>query len=112
MATMTLEAPITLDLGVLIGNRPDVRTLSGHDRGVEARALLKLDELDEDNRHVSVVVPESVVAISPSFLQGMLTRSIRKLGRAQFERHYNFQSNRYIREQLGEVVADIAGQSA
>lgn len=109
---MTVEAPVTVDLGVLTDHRADIHTLSGHDRGVEARARLELDRLDSAAASVELVVPVTVKALSPSFLQGMLTRSIRQLGRDRFRNHYVFVTSKDIRDQVDDIVALVASRPA
>lgn len=77
-----------IDLEVL--TRGEVSSLSGHDRGLAARQLFKLDELDGLDETVDVVAPSSLDAITPSFVQGMFARSAHTLGKDRLFAHFNF----------------------
>lgn len=69
----------------------EVRTLSGQDRGVEARALFDLDKLDLEVTPVTVRMPKDVEAVTPSFVQGMFSKSIKLFKhRDAFLSHYQF----------------------
>lgn len=68
-----------------------VKNLSGKERGVAARDELHIDELDTSPDLVEVVVPEYVDTISPSFFQGLFSKSIHSLkGREGFLAKYRF----------------------
>lgn len=72
----------------------EVRNLSGQERGVEARAMFNLDELDSSNDEVKVIVPDDLDAIASSFFQGMFASSVRNLGGGEsFLRHYRFNAS-------------------
>ncbi len=74
------------------------RNLSGKERGVAARQKLGLDDIDEIPGEISVVVPDYVDTISPSFFQGLFSQSIRALnGKDHFLEKYHFVANESIR---------------
>lgn len=73
---------IRIDLQKLTKN--SVRSLSGHDRGSEARSFFKLDDLETSNTELTVVAPDGLDTITPSFVQGMFGRSVQKLGKDAF----------------------------
>jgi predicted subunit of tRNA(5-methylaminomethyl-2-thiouridylate) methyltransferase len=66
-----------IDLGRL--TRGEVRMLTGHPRGLAAREFFELDTLFNSGV-VSIVAPDEIDTITPSFLQGFLARSIDQLG--------------------------------
>jgi len=68
----------------------EVSSLSGHPRGLAARGFFELDTLDKIEEAVIVTAPESLVAITPSFVQGMFARSVHALGEDVFFSHYKF----------------------
>ena len=73
------------------------KNLSGKERGIAAREKLELDILDERPGEVSVLVPDYVDTISPSFFQGLFSQSIRTLnGKDPFLRKYRFVANESI----------------
>lgn len=112
MTLMTNEATKTVDLGALTAHRVDVHTLSGQDRGAAAREKFALDRLDNEGTAVEVVIPSPIRALSPSFLQGMLTKSIRTLGRDGFHSQYRFVTTRQaIIDQVDDVVNRVLGRA-
>lgn len=69
----------------------EVRSLSGHDRGLAARTRFNLDTLDSNADPIPVVAPTNLDAMTPSFVQGLFAASIHGLGPERFFSHYNFQ---------------------
>lgn len=67
-----------IDLGELTHGRSIL--LSGHERGVSARALYNLDSLESDDAVVSIVAPENLDAITTSFVQGMFGDTMQRYG--------------------------------
>jgi hypothetical protein len=89
-----------INLAVLT-NDGQVHNLAGHDRGTNARAKFELDKLDESAERVTVVVPEDIYLLSPSFIQGMFARSVQKLGgREAFLNHYGFDATSLVMTQI------------
>jgi hypothetical protein len=89
---MQTMSSVTIDLSRLAGGGR-VRNLSGKERGIAAREELSLDELDRQPLDVEVVVPDFIDTISPSFFQGLFSKSIRQLaGREHFLEKYHFQA--------------------
>lgn len=85
-----------IDLAKFTGERR-VRNLSGKERGVAARVDLRLDEIDRGPDEVTVIVPDFLDTISPSFFQGLFSESIRTLkGRDAFLRKYRFKASEGI----------------
>ncbi len=56
------------------------KNLSGKDRGLQARAGFRMDELDQGAGTVTVIVPDCVYAVSTSFFYGMFGASYNALG--------------------------------
>jgi hypothetical protein len=79
---------VTVDLARL--TKDEVSMLTGHERGVQARALFSLDSLEAQDDVVRIVAPTSLDTITPSFVQGFLARSISELGRDQLLSKYDF----------------------
>lgn len=78
-----------------------MRNLAGHDRGIAARERFKLDDLDASEELVTVVVPEDIYLLSPSFIQGMFSESMQALGgREGFFKHYDFDASSLVVEQI------------
>lgn len=81
-----------------IAGQGRTRNLSGKERGVAARAQLRLEEFDSSPEEISILVPEYVDTISPSFFQGLFSQSIHALnGRDAFLSKYHFVANDSIK---------------
>lgn len=67
----------------------EVRMLTGHARGVHARDLFHLDELDALTDVVSIIAPIGLDTVTPSFVQGLLAKSLQTLGPDRFKHKYD-----------------------
>jgi hypothetical protein len=97
-----------IDIEQLTGNGK-VHTLSGHSKGLAARKKFDLDGLDQENVSVDVVVPDHLFGLSPSFVQGLFTASVRFFGnsRERFFAHYNFQASDLAMRQINRGMDAI-----
>lgn len=77
----------TIDLGDVARG---ANVLIGHEKGQAARAALRLDVLDASDDVVTVIVPSDLRAITPSFVQGMFSASVHRLGATAFFARYRF----------------------
>lgn len=86
-----------------------VHNLSGHDRGVAARAEFGLDRFDEGSEVVEIVVPDHIYAVSPSFVQGLLSASFKRNGfdRAKFFERYSLVATDLIMRQFERGISAI-----
>ena len=87
-----------IDLSELVGQ--DGVVLAGMERGAAARTLFTLDELDATMDDVVITAPESLEAISTSFVQGFLAGSLKTLGEAQLRKKYRFELNDLLKEDI------------
>lgn len=78
----------------------EVSSLIGHDRGLAARKLFRLDILDRESAPVQVIAPSSLEALTPSFVQGMFASSVHTLGEVGFFNHYHFNLERGLLEDI------------
>lgn len=67
-----------IDLSRLTQN--EVTMLTGHPRGLSARKLFDLDNLDDSENVVTIVAPRNLDTVTPSFVQGFFAASISRLG--------------------------------
>jgi len=97
-----------IDLDILTENGK-VHNLSGHDRGLAARAEFQLDGLDGDSPTVEIHVPDHIYAVSPSFIQGLLAASFATLGstREAFFRQYRIVASDLIKRQFDRGISAI-----
>lgn len=86
-----------------------VRNLSGHERGVAARAMFELDTLDRADEPVRVVIPRDVYTLTPSFFQGMFSESVKALGceRSRFLAHYKFDASAIVMRQIDRGIDTV-----
>lgn len=81
--------------------RGQVRNLSGHDRGLAARAEFGLDRLDQVDDVVEVRFPDNFRGISSSFFQGLFAQSVQHRGSVDdFFEHYRFAAPTHILAQI------------
>lgn len=76
--TTKLE-PAFLDLGKAISVKKNT-ILTGKERGIAAREILNVEELYNDNDLVVILVPDNVVGISSSFINGLLSTVVEQSG--------------------------------
>lgn len=84
-----------------------VHSLSGQERGVEARRRFGLDQLDHLDEQVTIDVPSDLDAISPSFFQGMFAESLVEVfnrDQDKFLQHYSFRAPTHV---LGQIHRGI-----
>jgi len=94
-----------LDLTSLRENG-EMTVLSGKVRGEQARRLYDIDRLDEVEGTVEVVLPDNLISITPSFVQGMFSKSVRKFESVDaFTRKYLFDASPTILNQVRQGAA-------
>lgn len=99
----------TIELRELTGNGR-VHSLSGQERGVEARAHYRLDDLDITDDVITVAVPPDVDAISPSFFQGMFAKSLLETFERDPDRflsHYSFNAPTHVLTQIQRGIRAV-----
>lgn len=98
----------TIDLEELTGNGK-VHNLSGHVRGLAARNAFGLDALDAAGDPVQVIVPDHVYSLSPSFVQGLFSASVKAVGNdpSAFFSRYLIVASDLVRRQIDRAMANI-----
>lgn len=83
----------------------EVRNLSGHQRGLSARAKFGLDEIDRSSETAVVIVPETIYLLSSSFFQGMFAASVKRAGtRDSFLAKYQFEAPDDVLQQVDRGI--------
>jgi hypothetical protein len=86
----------------------EVHNLSGHERGLAARAHFELDAADVGPEPVEVVVPPDVYTLTPSFFQGMFANSVTKAGnRPNFLKRFSFKASPIVMRQIERGIASV-----
>lgn len=91
---------------------PGSKVFTGRDRGIEVREKSKIDSLAEVHEAISVVIPDDIRSINPSFLEEFLINVVTKLGEVGFKKKFRFEnSGRYkIENDLQEAIERILRQ--
>lgn len=85
-----------------------VLNLAGHDRGLKARELYHVSELDRSNEPVEVMFPTNFRQVSSSFFQGMFAESVHRLGTLErFFDHYRFNAPPHVRAKLVDYAEQV-----
>src|ERR1035438_4555767 len=79
---------------------PGVHILSGRERGTAIRNALRLEALERTGDAITVVIPKDVIALNSGFVLNLFGESIRRLGRAEFERLYCFDASPGVLEDI------------
>lgn len=69
------------------------KVFTGRDRGEIVRKKSMIDELEEISDKVTIIIPENIRSINPSFFEEMLKNVVKKLGREGFLNKFSFLSN-------------------
>lgn len=89
---------MSMESTVVTLNVPSGAVLSGKIIGLNARASYKLDELDTAPGKVTVKIPARLV--TSSFVLGMFSQSVTKLGLDGFFEKYQFDANPSVLEAI------------
>lgn len=72
-------------------NNGKVFSISGREKGEKIREHWKFDTYDKDpSVEVSIKIPEEMYNLSPSFIQGLFSGSIKAMKREDFYNKYKF----------------------
>lgn len=92
---------------------PNSKVFAGRDRGIEVREDSKIDILEADYETITIVVPDDIGSINPSFLEEFLYNVV-TLQTDIFFKKFKFQNNgRYkINNDLLEAVERIVREKS
>ena len=85
-----------------------VRSLSGVERGRDARKHFGLDEIDRGGQPITVSIPDDVYGIASSFFCSMFGDSYNALGREGFLKVYRFDVPAVILPQIEQGLQRCA----
>lgn len=88
---------------------PHSKVFIGRPRGIQVRNLSKIEEIEPKYAKITIVIPDDISSINPSFLEEFLTPAVLKLGESGFFHKFSFVNNgRYkIDSDLNEAVERI-----
>ena len=94
---------LTIDLKQYIQNK---KVLSGRDNGVNLRKKLEIDKKENDNDEIKIIIPQDVFALNSSYFLGWLGKSVRDLGKENFEKKYHFACNEIVKLNIEDGIND------
>jgi len=68
------------------------KVFTGRDRGKDVRLASKIDEMEEKYESITVVIPDNIYSINPSFFEELFVNVVIKLGRDRFQEKFIFES--------------------
>ncbi|WP_316826041.1 STAS-like domain-containing protein [Pedobacter miscanthi] len=88
---------------------PGAKVFTGRDRGKKVREDSHIDDIEAANEEVTIVIPDNVYSIIPSFFEELFLNSVLKLGRDRFLNKFKFQSlgNYKYEKPLNEAIDRI-----
>lgn len=94
---------LTIDLKQYIQNK---KVLSGRDNGVNLRKKLEIDKKENENDEIKIIIPQDVFALNSSYFLGWLGKSVRDLGKENFEKKYKFECNEIVQLNIEDGIND------
>ena len=79
--------------------------------GDKLRKETEIEEMEEESAEINIVIPENILSVNPSFLEGFLGTIIKKLGRDEFEKKFRFYWSHDIKNDIEEVIQRIERES-
>lgn len=92
---------------------PGSKVFTGRDRGVDVRVKSKINEIEATLTEgtITIIIPEDIRSINPSFLEEFLFNVVKKLGKEAFYKKIIFdnKSERYrsFNNDLEEAIESI-----
>lgn len=85
------------------------KVFTGRDRGQFVRENSRIDLLEMEFDEITIIIPENVYSINPSFLEEFLVNVVSKLGKERFMQKFKFESQgEYeIEEPLNQAIDRI-----
>lgn len=94
---------LTIDLKHYIQNK---KVLSGRENGVNLRKKLEIDKKENENDEIKIIIPQDVFALNSSYFLGWLGKSVRDLGKENFEKKYKFECNEIVKLNIEDGIND------
>lgn len=85
------------------------KVFTGRDRGEDVRKASKIDEIEKSFEEVTIIIPDNIYSINPSFFEELFVNVVLKLGREKFIEKFKFQSigNYNYERPLSEAIIRI-----
>lgn len=66
------------------------KVFTGRDRGKYVREKSRIDELETQYENVTIIIPDEIYSINPSFFEEFLVNVVKKLGKESFFAKFKF----------------------
>ncbi len=100
------------DFRTVISGKPS-KVFTGRDRGADVRKKSKIDELLGNYQTVTLIIPNDIYSITPSFLEEFLKNAVEKYGRNIQSRLILSPDNDYdLSEPMEEAIDRILSTSS
>lgn len=85
------------------------KVFTGRDRGELVREKSRVDEVEKEYSSVTIVIPNNVYSINPSFFEELFVNVVKKLGKDDFLEKFNFisEGSYDYKKQLNEAIDRI-----
>jgi hypothetical protein len=69
------------------------KIFTGRDRGEYVRDKSKIDEIERSNEQITIVIPDNLYSINPSFFEELFVNVVTKLGKEKFYNKFIFKND-------------------
>lgn len=85
------------------------KVFTGRDRGEFVREKSRVDKIESNYSSVTIIIPNNVYSINPSFFEELFVNVVKKLGKDDFLKKFTFisQGNYDYKKQLNEAIDRI-----
>lgn len=85
---------------------PGAKVFIGRDRGEEVRNATRIDEIEPEFDQITIIIPNEIRSVNPSFLEEYFYNVIPRLGKVGFLKKFRFQNaDRYnIESDLEDAI--------
>ena len=68
------------------------KIFTGRDRGEYVRDESKIDEIEKNNEKITIIIPDNLYSINPSFFEELFVNVVTKLGKENFYNKFIFRN--------------------
>ncbi len=88
------------------------KVISGRERGKYWRRQFGIDRLDFSDEPVQVRIPQDVFSINLSFFLSLFGESVRRLGKEEFQKKYEFRCDPLLRPLIDQGIEQATKTSS
>lgn len=90
------------------------KVFTGRDRGEEVRKKSNIDNIFKENDTITIIIPEDVYSITPSFLEQLFYNIVKQYGKEAFLQKIKWENNGYnidgpLDEAIDRIINDKTG---